>query len=146
MLKIFTICRKQGESFLASAPAHSTVASALIPVPVREIAPSEEEALMPMPKDVENLADDPNLQNPLQRSERMSTSWFGVSADLLQESFECHLCFSQAQLHESLTYQHLLTYEFQTISNLTSASYCVCLSAHSLHLVCLICVIYLHFS
>lgn len=86
MLKTFMICRKQGESFLASVPAHSTVASALIPVPVREIAPSEEEALMPMPKDVENLADDPNLQNPLQRSERMSTSWFGVSAGLLQES------------------------------------------------------------
>lgn len=35
---------------------------------------------MPLPRDVENLADDPNLQNPLQRSERMSTSWFGVSA------------------------------------------------------------------
>ncbi len=63
------------------------MASALIPVPVREIAPSEEEALMPMPKDVENLADDPNLQNPLQRSERMSTSWFGVSAALYLSFF-----------------------------------------------------------
>lgn len=33
---------------------------------------------MPLPRDVENLADDPGLHNPLERSERMSTGWFGV--------------------------------------------------------------------
>ena len=70
-------CRKQAESSSYVAP-HSTVASALLPVPVRELKPLEEEALLPLPKDVENLADDPQLQNPLQRSERMSTGWFGV--------------------------------------------------------------------
>ena len=82
--RLYGVCRKQADTFVTSAPAHSPVASALIPVPVREISPTEEEALMPMPRDVENLADDPNLQNPLQRSERMSTSWFGVSSDLLR--------------------------------------------------------------
>jgi HAD superfamily hydrolase (TIGR01509 family) len=44
-------------------------------VPVRE---AEVEMLMPLPKDVENLADDPHLHNPLKRSERMGTGWFGV--------------------------------------------------------------------
>lgn len=34
--------------------------------------------LLPLPKDVENLADDPQLHNPLKRSERMGTGWFGV--------------------------------------------------------------------
>lgn len=67
---------------------YSTVASALLPVPVRELQPTEEEALLPLPKDVENLADDPGLQNPLQRSERMSTNWFGVGF-LCWKSPEC---------------------------------------------------------
>ena len=82
------------EGHQGSTPSSRVSASALIPVPVRETVAeeektkllqlclamvAEEEMLMPMPKDVENLADDPQLHNPLQRSERMSTGWFGVS-------------------------------------------------------------------
>lgn len=35
-----------------------------------------------MPKNVENRADDPSLQNPLERHRRMSTSWMGVIMEL----------------------------------------------------------------
>jgi hypothetical protein len=38
----------------------------------------EKEILLPMPRDVEGLADDPQLANPLQRQERLGTGWFGV--------------------------------------------------------------------
>jgi len=42
---------------------------------------AEEEELKPLPRNVENLADDPSLQNPLERLERMGTGWFGVILD-----------------------------------------------------------------
>ncbi|CAL8466503.1 g6039 [Coccomyxa elongata] len=38
----------------------------------------ETKALKPLPRDVENVADDPSLHNPLARQERLSTGWFGV--------------------------------------------------------------------
>ena len=38
--------------------------------------------LSPMPKNVENRADDPSLKNPLQRHNRLSTSWMGVIVEL----------------------------------------------------------------
>ena len=43
---------------------------------VREI---EKSRLRELPRDVENVADDPNLHNPLQRQQRLSTGWMGVS-------------------------------------------------------------------
>ena len=38
--------------------------------------------LAPMPKNVENRADDPSLKNPLERHNRLSTSWMGVIMEL----------------------------------------------------------------
>lgn len=76
------VSRSSGGSSQASSSlrAEGRGSSALIPVPIREVPRSEEEqSLLPMPRDVENLADDPQLHNPLQRSERLSTGWFGVS-------------------------------------------------------------------
>lgn len=37
---------------------------------------------LPLPKNVENRADDPSLENPLQRHKRLSTSWMGVIMEL----------------------------------------------------------------
>ena len=41
---------------------------------------AEKSQLRQLPRDVENVADDPNLHNPLQRQQRLSTGWMGVSA------------------------------------------------------------------
>lgn len=38
--------------------------------------------LKPLPRDVEGVADDFNLHNPLQRMERLGTGWFGTIFDL----------------------------------------------------------------
>ena len=46
---------------------------------VREI---EKSRLRELPRDVENVADDPSLHNPLQRQKRLSTGWMGVSTCL----------------------------------------------------------------
>ena len=43
---------------------------------------SEQTVLKPLPRAVENVADDPSLHNPLARLERLSTGWFGVSPAL----------------------------------------------------------------
>lgn len=56
----------------------SVVAYAVVPTAVLEKTVEEEVALKPIPTTVENPADDPSLHNPLQRMERLSTSWFGV--------------------------------------------------------------------
>ena len=63
-----------------SLPAPTISIPALVPVKEVKASETEEEILLPLPRDVENLADDPQLHNPLQRSERMSTGWFGVSS------------------------------------------------------------------
>lgn len=55
----------------ASGPPTASVA---VPLLIREI---EKENLLPMPRDVEGLVDDPSLANPLQRQERLGTGWFG---------------------------------------------------------------------
>ena len=47
-------------------------------VPVREVSNRQE--LKPLPRDVENIADDPALHNPLARQNRLSPGWMGVSA------------------------------------------------------------------
>lgn len=75
-------------------PAQSQ-GSALLPVPLKDINHTEEEQILrPLPRDVENLADDPQLHNPLQRSERLSTGWFGVSSRLTAPlaDQQSHLC------------------------------------------------------
>lgn len=48
------------------------------PVPVREV--SDRAELKPLPRAVENVADDPALHNPLARQNRLSPGWMGVRA------------------------------------------------------------------
>lgn len=57
---------------------------------------SEEAVLKPLPRAVENVADDPSLHNPLARLERLSTGWFGVSQAFLPCTYNmkmqiCHI-------------------------------------------------------
>lgn len=51
--------------------------------------------LKPMPKRVESSTDDPSLQNPLERLERMGTGWFGVILDfegvVIQDAVPTHI-------------------------------------------------------
>lgn len=66
------------------APAYSrldrgrllVVYYAAVPATVVDKEPKLE--AKPLPRAVENAADDPSLHNPLQRMERLSTGWFGV--------------------------------------------------------------------
>ena len=66
--------RKTAQSFAASYAA----VPASIPM-----STGEDDALKiqlkPLPRNVENVADDPSLHNPLARLERLGTGWFGVS-------------------------------------------------------------------
>ena len=50
---------------------------ASLPVPTGE--EHRESHAKALPRNVENVADDPRLHNPLARLERLSTGWFGVS-------------------------------------------------------------------
>jgi hypothetical protein len=50
-------------------------------VPATVIEKVAEIEAKPLPRAVENAADDPSLHNPLQRMERLSTGWFGVIAE-----------------------------------------------------------------
>jgi hypothetical protein len=50
-------------------------------VPATVIEKVAEIEALPLPRAVENAADDPSLHNPLQRMERLSTGWFGVIAE-----------------------------------------------------------------
>lgn len=45
-------------------------------------AVSEGDHTKPLPRDVENRADDPSLKNPLKRMERLGTGWMGVIFEL----------------------------------------------------------------
>lgn len=66
--------RKPAQSFAASYAA----VPASIPMPTGENDALEIQ-LKPLPRNVENVADDPSLHNPLARLERLGTGWFGVS-------------------------------------------------------------------
>ena len=66
--------RKTAQSFAASYAA----VPASIPMPLGEDDTLKIQ-LKPLPKNVENVADDPSLHNPLARLERLGTGWFGVS-------------------------------------------------------------------
>ena len=50
--------------------------------------------LKPLPRAVENIADDPSLHNPLQRLHRLGTGWFGVIMEyegvLVEDTSELH--------------------------------------------------------
>ncbi len=64
----------------AAPPLQRRVASlAALPVslPV-DAGSSRSEALKPLPRNVENVADDPSLHNPLARMQRLGTGWMGV--------------------------------------------------------------------
>ena len=76
--------RRPAQSFAASYAA----VPASIPLPTGE-DDSVEVQLKPLPRNVESVADDPRLHNPLARLERLGTGWFGVS---LPVSMPLSLC------------------------------------------------------
>lgn len=55
----------------------------------------ELEELRPLPRNMEGVADDPSVHNPLQRHERLGTGWFGVIMEhdgvLFQDTWELHM-------------------------------------------------------
>lgn len=63
-------CRRQ-------VPKIVCYSTAAVPATVMERL-KEEQLMLPLPRAVENPADDATLHNPLQRMERLSTGWFGV--------------------------------------------------------------------
>lgn len=62
--------------------------------PVREPEGNPGAAPLPLPKTVENVADDPKLANPLERHQRLSTGWIGVVMEdegiVVQSTWEAH--------------------------------------------------------
>jgi len=63
---------------------------ASVPESVNDVAIS----LKPLPRAVENVADDPSLHNPLQRLHRLGTGWFGVIMEyegvLVEDTSDLH--------------------------------------------------------
>lgn len=81
----------------AHLPFASAVSSQAAPslAVVEVAAPAPTETLLkPLPRAVENIADDANLRNPLARMERLSTGWFGVLLDfegvIVEDTLEWH--------------------------------------------------------
>eukprot|EP00798_Chlamydomonas_sp_ICE-L_P017414 gene17414-23714_t len=78
------------------APRHIMArAHSYVPVSVVErLKEQEMEQLAPLPVDVEGLADDPSVHNPLQRMERLGTGWFSVILEyegvVVESSWEVH--------------------------------------------------------
>lgn len=60
-----------------------------------ELSSSAGTVLKPLPREVENLADDPSLHNPLQRMQRLGTGWMGVIMEydgvVVEETEEVHI-------------------------------------------------------
>ncbi|GAX75419.1 hypothetical protein CEUSTIGMA_g2863.t1 [Chlamydomonas eustigma] len=70
--------------------------SSLVAAPVKvEEQLKEQEALLPLPRVVEGLVDDPSIHNPLERSHRLGTGWFGVICEyegvLVESHWEGHM-------------------------------------------------------
>jgi len=63
------------------SPAYTESLSFALVHAFPEIEIEEKEALKPVPRNVENIADDPTLGNPLERMHRMGTGWFGAILD-----------------------------------------------------------------
>lgn len=100
-------CARTGRAFMPSlrepvCPGRSSISTASNGAAMASVtalltatnAPVEQEALMPLPLDVEGAADDPSLHNPLERQARLGTGWFGVVVEydgvLFQDSAEQH--------------------------------------------------------
>lgn len=70
--------------------------SSLVSMPAVKLSEQlkEMEELRPLPRNVEGVADDPSVHNPLQRHERLGTGWFGVIMEhdgvLFQDTWELH--------------------------------------------------------
>lgn len=64
----------QPQRRIRAVAARYAVPAAVVDLPKESVA-------LPLPRAVENAADDPMLHNPLERMERLSTGWFGVIAD-----------------------------------------------------------------
>lgn len=77
---------------LISRPQRLCPTRALPPTAIPER--STEGPPRPLPKNVENVADDPSLANPLARHQRLSTGWMGVILEfegiVLQSTWEAH--------------------------------------------------------
>lgn len=58
--------------------------------------PSRDVPLKPLPRVLENVADDPRLHNPLQRLERLGSGWLGVIVD-----YEGTVVESTADIHRN---------------------------------------------
>ena len=56
----------------------ASLAALPISLPVKSSGSGSSGALKPLPRDVENVADDPSLHNPLARMQRLGTGWMGV--------------------------------------------------------------------
>lgn len=76
------------------APAFTESLSYALVNAFPEIEVEEKAELKPLPTNVENIADDPTLGNPLERMQRMGTGWFGVILDfegaVVQSALETH--------------------------------------------------------
>ena len=67
----------------------ASLAALPISLPVDSGSSRSSGALKPLPRDVENVADDPSLHNPLARMQRLGTGWMGVRAPALSARFAC---------------------------------------------------------
>ena len=65
-----------------------------VPASVPDSANDVAVSLKPLPRAVENIADDPSLHNPLQRLHRLGPGWFGVILEyegvLVEDTSELH--------------------------------------------------------
>lgn len=65
-----------------------------VPASVPDSANDVGTSLKPLPRAVENIADDPSLHNPLQRLHRLGPGWFGVILEyegvLVEDTSELH--------------------------------------------------------
>ena len=65
-----------------------------VPASVPESANETGISLKPLPRAVENVADDPSLHNPLQRLHRLGPGWFGVILEyegvLVEDTSDLH--------------------------------------------------------
>ena len=61
----------------------ASLAALPISLPVDSSRSRSSGTLKPLPRDVENVADDPSLHNPLARMQRLGTGWMGVRAPAL---------------------------------------------------------------
>eukprot|EP00798_Chlamydomonas_sp_ICE-L_P013972 gene13972-19915_t len=85
---------------------------------VEKLKDQEQEALLPMDLDVEGIADDPSVHNPLVRMNRLGTGWFGVIMEyegvIVESLYEEHKA-SWLQIAEEFGYPKPLGHLFRRI-------------------------------